>query len=167
MWDCNKFEFRVLSTTGLPFKGANLRVGWVYIINNIFFLSQTPNIYVNQINVNFCLTQAIASLCITVLAFSLPNLYATLVCVACSQLEKLRAALLDIRQTHVISEQHCEEHQYTDRQTQVYEEVLHRMRKQLNVCIRHHQDTKRYDRMFNICNLISFYFCRNHKYYTW
>jgi len=114
-------------------------------------LSQSPNISLNQNNVNFCLTQAVASLCITILAFALPNLYATLVCVACSQLEKLRAALLDIRQTHVMKEQDCEGHQYSGRQTQIYEEVLHRMRKQLNVCIRHHQDTKRCQRMFNIC----------------
>ena len=35
------------------------------------------------------------------------NLYATLVCVACSQLEKLRVALLDIRQTHGTSLQYC------------------------------------------------------------
>jgi hypothetical protein len=69
-------------------------------------------------------------------------LYAMLVCVACSQLEKLRAAILDIRQTHVTSEQDCgaeTDQQEGQRQIRTSEELFSHMRKQLNDCIRHHQ----------------------------
>jgi hypothetical protein len=48
------------------------------------------------------------------------------VCVACSQLEKLRAALLDIKQ-----------------ETSELEGTFSRMQDQLNACIRHHQEIKR------------------------
>jgi len=75
-----------------------------------------------------------------------PSLYATLVCVACSQLEKLRAALLDIRQTHVISEQHCgDEIQQSDahEQPNLSGESFRHMQEQLNNCIRHHHQIQR------------------------
>jgi hypothetical protein len=62
------------------------------------------------------------------------------VCVACSQLEKLRAALLDIRQTHVTAERDCG----TEGQARASEELFRHMQKQLNNCIRHHQLIKRY-----------------------
>ena len=75
------------------------------------------------------------------------SLYATLVCVACSQLEKLRAALLDIRQTHFISEQQGRDG--TDQedgqgQTLASQELFRHMQKKLNNCVRHHQEIKRY-----------------------
>jgi len=76
-----------------------------------------------------------------------PSLYATLVCVACSQLEKLKLALLEIRRTHVISEQQCgdgiqqadvhEQHSFSD-------ESFRHMQEQLNSFIRHHQQIKRW-----------------------
>jgi hypothetical protein len=67
-----------------------------------------------------------------------------LVCVAGSQLEKLRAAILDIRQTHVTSQQDCgaeTDRQEGQEQGQVRksEELFGHMQKQLNGCIRHHQ----------------------------
>jgi hypothetical protein len=74
------------------------------------------------------------------------GLYATLVCVACSQLEKIRLALLDIRQKHVISEQNCN---YQTQQSDVHgpahpsDEQFRHMQEQLNNCIRHHQQIKR------------------------
>jgi hypothetical protein len=68
------------------------------------------------------------------------SLYATLVCIACSQLEKLRAALLDIRQTHVTAEWDC----VAESDQQEAQELFHHMQKQLNNCIRHHQEIKRY-----------------------
>jgi len=74
------------------------------------------------------------------------SLYATLVCVACSQLEKLKLALLDIRQTHVISEQHCgneTDQQETGGQKNTPSKVFRHMQEQLNNCIRHHQEIKR------------------------
>jgi hypothetical protein len=72
------------------------------------------------------------------------SLYATLICVACSQLEKLRAAILDIRQTHVTSEQDCgaeRDQQEGQGQEQVHtsEELFGHMQKQLNGCVRHHE----------------------------
>jgi hypothetical protein len=116
--------------------------------------------------VNFCVTQGIGAFTPIFSAFGFPSLYATLVCVACSQLEKLRAALLDIRQTHAMSEQGTGGHEYSDRQTHVSEEVFQLMRKQLNVFIRHHQDTKRCDSMLTINNLNG-YCCPVQKYFTY
>ena len=75
------------------------------------------------------------------LFFGFTSLYATLVCVACSQVEKLRAALLDIRQIHGISEQNCGD--AGDQRALTYDEQFRRMQKQLNNCIRHHQQIKR------------------------
>jgi hypothetical protein len=76
--------------------------------------------------------------------FGFPSLYAMLVCVACSQLEKLRAAILDIRQTHVTSEQDCgaetdQQEGQGQRQFSTSEKMPSHMQKKLNDCIRHHQ----------------------------
>jgi len=77
---------------------------------------------------------------------TLPSLYATLVCVAGSQLEKLRAALLHIRQTHDTSLQYCGGE--TDEREaagvkNTHSEQFHHMQEQLNSCVRHHQEIKR------------------------
>jgi len=80
--------------------------------------------------------------------FGFPSLYATLVSVSCSQLEKLRTALLDIRQLNVITDQESEENNYlhhSERHTDSSDHVIHHMWKQLNDCILHHQNIKRYD----------------------
>jgi hypothetical protein len=70
--------------------------------------------------------------------FPFPGLHATLVCVTCSQLEKLTADLLDIRQKLDTSEQDsCAE---ADRNQQVF----CRMQMQLNGCIRYHHQILRY-----------------------
>jgi hypothetical protein len=68
------------------------------------------------------------------------SLYGTLVFIAGSQLEKLRAGLLDIRQTHVTAERDCG----PQGQARASEELFRHMQKQLNNCIRHHQEIKRY-----------------------
>ncbi|GFG37340.1 hypothetical protein Cfor_08217, partial [Coptotermes formosanus] len=80
------------------------------------------------------------------LAFAYPGLYATLVCVACSQLEKLRATLLDIRKTNITWPScRVERDQHEGGgQTQATEEQFRHMQKQLNSCILHHQEIKRY-----------------------
>jgi hypothetical protein len=65
-----------------------------------------------------------------------------LVSVACSQLEKLTAALLDIRQTHDTAERDCGT-QEAQGQARASEELFRHMQKQLNDCIRHHQEIKR------------------------
>jgi hypothetical protein len=79
------------------------------------------------------------------LYFGFQNLYATLVCVAGSQLEKLRAALLDIRQTHGTSLHDCggeiDEGEAAGQNTNS-EKFCH-MQEQLNSCIRHHQEIMR------------------------
>jgi len=81
------------------------------------------------------------------LYFGFLSLYTTLVCVAGSQLEKLRAALLDIRQTHGTSLQYCvgetdergaAGHNHTN------SKQFRHMQEQLNNCIRHHQEIMRW-----------------------
>jgi hypothetical protein len=72
----------------------------------------------------------------------MPSFYGTLVCIACSQLEKLRTNLLEIRQKLDMLEQ--DSGAGTDReeeqtQAQTSEEVFRRMQRQINDCIRHHQ----------------------------
>jgi hypothetical protein len=91
--------------------------------------------------------QGIASLFMACVLYAFPSLYATLVCVACSQLEKLRAAILVIRQTHVTSEQDCgdvTDQQNEEGQTRSSEELFRHMQRRLNDCIRHHQEIIRY-----------------------
>jgi len=78
--------------------------------------------------------------------FGFESLYATLVCVAGSQLEKLRAALLDIRQTHGTSLQDCEreiDEREAAGQKNTHSEQFRHMQEKLNNCIRHHQQIKR------------------------
>jgi hypothetical protein len=88
----------------------------------------------------------VASLFIISLYFGFLNLYATVVCVAGSQLEKLRAALLDIRQTHGTSLQDgggdTDEWEAAG-QKHTYSEQFRHMQEQLNSCIFHHQEIKR------------------------
>ena len=94
----------------------------------------------------FYLLQGIALPVIVGIYVAFPSLYAVLVCVACSQLEKLKLALLDIRQTHVISEQYCrDEMQQPDvhEQHNLSDESFRHMQEQLNKFIRHHQLIKR------------------------
>ncbi|XP_033609374.1 uncharacterized protein LOC111869593 [Cryptotermes secundus] len=93
------------------------------------------------------LSQCIASLLIASVLVGSSGLYATLVCVACSQLEKLRAALLDIRQTHVTAERDCGTQAdllEAQEQARASEELFRHMQKQLNNCIRHNQEIKRF-----------------------
>jgi hypothetical protein len=79
-----------------------------------------------------------------------------LVCIACSQLEKLRASLLDIRQTHVTAQRDCGTQageQEAQGQARASQELFQHMQKQLNNCIRHHQEIKRcgYKNQCNSC----------------
>jgi len=74
------------------------------------------------------------------------NLYATLVCVPGSQLEKLRAALLDIRRTYTTPLQYCgceTDEREAAGQKNTHSEQFRHMQEQLNDCIRHDQETKR------------------------
>jgi hypothetical protein len=61
------------------------------------------------------------------------SLVSTLIVVACSQFDKLKAAILDIRQKH-ITLQHRQEDEQVD--TIANSDL----QAKLNACIRHHQD---------------------------
>jgi hypothetical protein len=68
------------------------------------------------------------------------------VCIACSQLEKVKLALLDIRQTHNTLEQYYLDKRKQKRgeaQVQNTEESSGYVQKQLNNCIHQHQEIKR------------------------
>ena len=78
--------------------------------------------------------------------FGFQSLYATLVCVAGSQLEKIRAALLDIRQTHGTSLQDCggeTDEREAAAQKNTHSGQFRHMQEQLNSCVHHHQEIKR------------------------
>jgi hypothetical protein len=98
------------------------------------------------IKIIFKFLQGIAVILASSIYVGFTNLYATLVCVACSQLEKLKLALLGIRQTHVVSEQNCgDDIQQSDvhEQQSISYESFRQMQEQLNNCIRHHQQIQR------------------------
>jgi hypothetical protein len=103
---------------------------------------------VDQNKSNLCLTQGITVVFGVTMYTGFTSLYATLVCVACSQLEKLGAALLDNRLTRVTFDQgrrNDSDDPGSELQTHHSEQLIRRMREQLDECIRHHQETKRCD----------------------
>ena len=112
----------------------------------------------NQSNFNHSLTQGITSVFSINIYIGFPSLYATFVCVACSQLEKLGAALINIRQARVATDQDCVDEtddQGSERQTHTSELLFRRMREQLSECIRHHQQLKRCDHYYHAIQLQS------------
>jgi hypothetical protein len=99
----------------------------------------------NKYNFDF-VSQVLASVVIINICAGFPCLYAGLVCVACSQLEQLKASLLDIRQTHATAQRDYgtqAELQEAQGQARASQELFRHMQKQLNDCIRHHQEIKR------------------------
>lgn len=70
------------------------------------------------------------------------GLYATLVCIACSQLQKLRANLLDIRQKQDTAE-HPDPGAETGHEERQKVHAFYHMQDQLNDCVRHHQQILR------------------------
>jgi hypothetical protein len=81
----------------------------------------------------FIYLQCFASFLAVVIQFVYPSLVTTLIAVACSQFDKLKAAILDIRQQHITSHHGLED------------ELVHTnancdLQAKLNACIRHHQD---------------------------
>jgi len=67
------------------------------------------------------------------ITYSFPSLVATLTSVACSQFEKVKAAILDIRQQHITSH-HLQENEKDN------EYANCNLQAKLNACIRHHQE---------------------------
>jgi len=66
-----------------------------------------------------------------------PSLVTTLISVACSQLEKVKAAILDTRQQHMTSHQGLKD-EYD------YAITNYDLQAKINECIRHHQDIMAY-----------------------
>ena len=87
-----------------------------------------------------------ATIFIVGVCYGFPSLYATLVCVACSQLEKIRLALLDIGHTYPTSLQYCggesDEREAAGQKNTLSEQFRH-MQEQLIKYIRQHQEIKR------------------------
>ncbi|GFG31093.1 hypothetical protein Cfor_00699, partial [Coptotermes formosanus] len=90
------------------------------------------------------LIQFFAVLSYDCVTFGFNALYATFICIACSQLEKLRGNLAHIRQKQVSSD---EADQEEERQVQTSQKVCSYMQKQLNDCIRQHQEILSYVRV--------------------
>jgi hypothetical protein len=67
------------------------------------------------------------------ITFGFPSLVTTLISVASSQFEKLKAAILDIRQQHVTSHHGLED----ERDNEIANWDL---QAKINACIRHHQE---------------------------
>jgi len=68
------------------------------------------------------------------------------VCVASSQLEKFKAALLDVRQTHGTTLQDCGseiDEREAAGQKDTHSEQFRHTQEKLDNCIRHHQQIKR------------------------
>jgi hypothetical protein len=81
----------------------------------------------------FTYLQCFPSLLAAGTVFGYPSLVTTLITVACSQFDKLNAAILDIRQQHITPHHRQgdqQDHKMSNRDIQA----------KLNVCIRHHQD---------------------------
>jgi hypothetical protein len=90
--------------------------------------------------------QIIAAVFYTFVFFAFWGLYATFVCIACSQLEKLRASLLDIRQRQDTAERDSGADTDQEEEGQVHSclQPFRHMQEQLNDCVRHHQQILRY-----------------------
>jgi nitrogen fixation-related uncharacterized protein len=76
--------------------------------------------------------QCFTSLVVVSVVLGYTSLVTTLIAVVCSQFDKLRAAILDIRQQHITPQHRQEEeqdHTFANCDWQV----------KLNACIRHHQ----------------------------
>jgi hypothetical protein len=78
--------------------------------------------------------QCYASLFAVALVCGYMSLVTTLIAVACSQFDKLKAAILDIRQQHI-----APQHRQEDEQVDIIANCD--LQAKLNACIRHHQNT--------------------------
>jgi len=81
----------------------------------------------------FTYLQSFTSLLIVGVVCGYMSLVTTLIAVACSQFQKLKLAVLDIRQQH-ITPHHGQEDK------QVHKAANCNLLKKLNACIRHHQN---------------------------
>jgi hypothetical protein len=110
-----------------------------------FGIILTEPIAVFSIQISFW--QIIATLVYILTFANSIGLYASIIAITCSQLEKLRSNLLDIRQKPETSEQDSgveTDPEVEETQAHTSQEVFRRMQRQLNDCVRHHQQIIRY-----------------------
>ena len=81
----------------------------------------------------FTYSQWLSSLLLVAVFCGFVSLDNILIAVACAQFQKMKAAILDIRQQH-ITPHHVQENE------QVHSTEYCNMQAMLNVCIRHHQE---------------------------
>ena len=81
----------------------------------------------------FTFLQGIATIIINGVTFGFPSLYITLIAVACTQFDKLKAAILNMRQQQVTPQRWQEDEQ-------VHTTANCDLQVKLNACIRHHQE---------------------------
>jgi hypothetical protein len=67
------------------------------------------------------------------ITYGFPSLVITFIAVTCTQFEKLKAVILDIRQVHITIH-----HGHEDEQ--VHKTANSKLQAKLNACIRHHQE---------------------------
>jgi hypothetical protein len=87
--------------------------------------------YIYGANVPFF--QCFATLLVAVVAIFYPTLIISLIVIACTQIDKLNAAILDIRQQHITPQRGKED-------GQVHENANCVLQAKLHACIQHHQD---------------------------
>ncbi|GFG36697.1 hypothetical protein Cfor_11024, partial [Coptotermes formosanus] len=98
------------------------------IITSWYPFDWTTSPFYELVNISQCST-----LLISALALGFPSLSIILMAVACTQIQKLKAAILDIRQEH-ITPYHGQEDE------QIHTAADCDLQAKLNACIRHHQD---------------------------
>jgi len=81
----------------------------------------------------FTYLQSFTSLLVLSIVCGYVSLVTTLIAVACSQFQKLKVAILDIRQQHITPNHGLED-------KQVHKAANCDLLKKLNSCIRHHQN---------------------------
>jgi hypothetical protein len=81
----------------------------------------------------FTYLQSFTSLLTISIVCGYVSLVTTLIAVACSQFQKLKVAILDIRQQHIT-------HNHGLEDKQVHKAANCNLLKKLNACIRHHQN---------------------------
>ncbi|GFG38516.1 hypothetical protein Cfor_04919, partial [Coptotermes formosanus] len=89
----------------------------------------TVSPFYELVNISQCLTSVI----LAGIVFGFPLLCITLIAVACTQCQKLKAAILDIRQEHITPN-----HEQEDEQVHTAADCD--LQAKLNACIQHHQD---------------------------
>jgi hypothetical protein len=79
------------------------------------------------------------------LFFGSTGLYVYVVTMACSQLEKLKATIMNINQNQNVDSEVVQDKEVTQVGVRASQKIFHHLQTQLNECIRHHQQILEYD----------------------